>query len=313
VGRADLLYAGIDKRVYELRRIDNHRWRWTDIGAGLPPAPVYDLSAQPVTDRAGRQLVLIRSAVASRGIYESARRPGDEMVSPPESLYMRNSTLDLRWLSTDTEVPGTLSRRTNGCGTGKAPTSSSTRAIHQGTASAPSGTSRDPEASFPLTHIQFELLGDNSRAVPAGSRAWVDVQVHNRHHTASGPVSVWALACPAAAGVPSPWKAVGNPQVVEGIKADRPRIVSWSWSVPTLPPRDDRRPFLSRSFHSLRREPFACRNGGLGRRLRREPAGCSKEPPLSRPCLVPRRRHDRFLRRKRRRRHEQSRVSQPHA
>ena len=77
------------------------------------------------------------------------------MVSPPESLYMRNSTLDLRWLSTDTEVPGTLSRRTNGCGTGKAPTSSSTRAIHQGTASAPSGTSATPRLH---SHLRISSL-----------------------------------------------------------------------------------------------------------------------------------------------------------
>jgi hypothetical protein len=123
----------------------------------------------------------------------------------------------------------------------------------------------DPEGTTPLSHVQFDLLNDNSENLPGSDSAMVHVQVHTRSTALVNGVSVWAVYASAAAGVPglnrsawssdmfkfwdqfqasgaivpnlpsdSPWHSVGAPIVLPGFDASHPQVASWSWTVPLL-------------------------------------------------------------------------------
>lgn len=261
---AQWLYASHATRVYRLTA-SGGTWAWTDISEGLPGGWIYDLTAVATNAPSGPP-VLLRAAIPTRACFEAdARQVG---ADPAIALYVRDHPQDLGWGTSSIEgiadpyAPDTtlwhymcadvkIDARENAAG----------GPIYQ----------TDPEGNPipPLDHVRFDQLVDNSSNLPQNDVARVHVQVHNRSRVPSGDVTVWAVYCNAAAGVPalsastsagnafpfwsqfqaggaivpalpsdSPWKAVGPPQVVTAVDASNPRVASWTWTVPTLPSGD---------------------------------------------------------------------------
>ncbi len=256
---ANTLYAASGGHVYRLV-LAAGTWTWTDISPGLPGPEIQDLWIGNI-DTAASPKVLLRAAVASRGMWETDVTVG--AGDPPARPYVRDHFLDQGWLvpSPDNLVnpfsPGDgMSVFHYQC--------ADIKIDAQQPGSSPFFQT-DPEGTSPLSHVLFDQLRDNSQNLPQMDAAMVHVQVRNRSYTAINNVSVWAIFCNASAGVPglnrspmlgnnfqfwnqfqaggaivpglpadSPWTSVGAPVVLSGIDAAHPQVASWNWTIPTL-------------------------------------------------------------------------------
>jgi hypothetical protein len=264
---SNVLYASNGARIYKLTRA-GASWNWQDISDGLPGQWIYDLVARQLTWGA-QSRVLLRTAIPTRGVWERDVTVG--AAQPAIDLYVRDHTADLGWFTpspdgvTDPYDPTQVLYHYM-CADVKIDARQNRPAAGQ-----PDYYQTDPETPTlpPLDHTLFDELVDNSQNLPQGDQAWVHVQVHNRAAAAAGNVSVWAIYCSAAAGVPSlaasasngnafafwnqfamngtitpnlptdsPWTSVGQPRVLSGIDAAHPQVASWNISLPLLPSGD---------------------------------------------------------------------------
>jgi photosystem II stability/assembly factor-like uncharacterized protein len=276
--QANTFYTSNGAKIHRLNLM-NGSWNWTDISDGLPGAPIMDLSVVNIgTMNAPR--VLLRAATSGRGAWE--RDVTANTVEPALFPFMRANFLDLRRLPA---CP-------NGIPNPYDPQNAAVHVFHYQSPDIKIDAAQldkngaaffqtDPEAPFPLSHVHFTLLKDNSDNVPQADSAWVHVQVHNRGTGAANAVQVWTLYANASAGVPSlsaspmngnkfdfwgqfwnngqivpnlpadsPWKAFGKPQLLAGITATSPKVASWSWTVPTLPNGDPGHYCVAAFIHS---------------------------------------------------------------
>jgi hypothetical protein len=254
--RADRCYASIRNRVYELTN-GAKGWQWVDLSEGLPGTPIYDLWVGDV-GAAGKPVALLRAAATARGIFE--RDVTDGAVEPDSFLYVRANFLDQRRLDV---CPDNAENPYD-------PQNPAARVFHYQSAdvkvdvrNAAGYGQAEPEGTLPLSHVLFDELLDTSGNLPERDAGVVHVQVHNRSRKPADNVQVWVLYANAAAGVPalskspshrnhfsfwsqfqangkivptlptdSPWRAVGPPQTLSGITANRPQVASWSWKIP---------------------------------------------------------------------------------
>jgi hypothetical protein len=261
---SNVLYASNGARVYKLTRSAG-TWDWQDISAGLPGQWIYDLVARRLT-WGSQSRVLLRAAVPTRGIWEREVTAG--ATQPAIALYLRDHPADLGWLTPSPDGVTNPYDPTQVlyhymCADIKLDARQNRPAAGQ-----PDFYQTDPETPSlpPLDHTLFDSLVDNSQNLPQGDQVWVHVQVHNRAPNPAANVSVWAIYCNAAAGVPSlaasasagnafpfwsqfgaggvitpnlpadsPWTSVGVPRVLSGIDAAHPQIASWNITVPVLP------------------------------------------------------------------------------
>lgn len=261
------LYAVLGAYVYQLMLSSEGVANWQDISNGLPGSWIYDLWIGNIGSSESSK-VLLRAVTATRGIWESDVTAG--AIDAPLLLYVRDHLLDPGWLNSSPDgVPNpydpTLTLWHSECADIKID------AQQPGTARTSPFYQTNPEGdTLPLSHVLFDQLRDNSQNLLDVDKANVHVQVHNRSNTATDNVSVWAIYCDAAAGVPalnvspsmsnnfnfwgqfsmigaispnlpsdSPWKSLGPPQILSGIQADSPQVASWNdWSVPLLPSGD---------------------------------------------------------------------------
>lgn len=256
---ANTLYAAAQGRVYRLA-LAAGTWAWTEVGPGLPGPPIQDLWVGNIGSGASPK-VLLRAAVASRGVWETDVTAGTG--DPPARPYVRDNFLDQGWMIPSPDGLVNPFRPADGisvfhyqCEDIKIDTQQP---------GAPAFFQTDPEGALPLSHVLFDQLNDNSQNLPGSDAAMVHVEVHNRSYTALNNVSVWAIYASAAAGVPglnasasmgnafpfwsqfqaggaivpnlpadSPWTAVGLPMVLSGIDAAHPQVGSWNWTIPLL-------------------------------------------------------------------------------
>jgi len=252
------LYAVSGGRVYRL--VASPSWTWTEVGPGLPGPNVQDLWIGNIGGGKTTK-VLLRAAIGARGIWETEVTAG--ATDPPSRPYVRDHFLDQGWLSPSPDGLVNPFRPSDGvsvyhyqCADIK---------IDAQQPGSPPFFQTDPEGTFPLSHVLFDLLNDNSQNLPGSDAAMVHVQVHNRSYTALKNVSVWAIYASAAAGVPglnaspsmsnafpfwnqfqangaivpnlpsdSPWTSVGAPVTLSDIDVTHPKVASWNWTVPLL-------------------------------------------------------------------------------
>jgi hypothetical protein len=261
-----VLYAIHGPDVYRLA-LTNGVWDWQNLsdGAdGLPGQWIYDLWIGNVAPAGTPAKVILRAAIPTRGVWERDVTAG--ATPPPSFLYLRDHLVDQGWLD------GSLGGVPNPyrpaervwhyqCADLKID------ARQRGTAAITDfyQTDTDEGTFLPPNHVLFDQLLDNSAHLPQANEAHVHVQVHNRSRTAINNVRVWAIYCRASAGVPSlrispsqgnnfdfwsqftaagqitpnlpadsPWKPVGPPQTLSGIRAAEPKVASWTWTVPSL-------------------------------------------------------------------------------
>lgn len=265
------LYVADGGRVYLVQRDESGPiWHWTEV-PGLPGPWVLDLwigniggSVSPGQVMAGpAPRTLLRATVPTRGIWECDVTSGGA-EDPAQTLYLRDNLLDQGWLDTSPEGRPNPYRPTEAlwhyqCEDIKvdAPQFAET-----------TGATFYQTDELPLPRHEFDMLRDNSQGLAAGTSTMVHVQVHNRSHTPQK-LSVWAIYCNAAAGVPalnvtesgqpfdfwgqfkadgqiiaglpadSPWTAIGPPQKLSDVDAARPQVASWSWTAPTPPVGDE--------------------------------------------------------------------------
>ncbi len=257
------LYASNGARVYQLT-LSAGVWNWRDISDNLPGQWIYDLWVGNIGSGTAPK-VLLRAGIPTRGIWERDVTAGAS--TPAIALYVRDNLLDQGWLPRSPDgVPDPYNPGDPGstlyhymCMDIKVD------AQQPGTASVAPYFQTDPETPPPITGVIFDELVDNSQNLPGADQAMVHVQVHNRSNTAASGVSVWAIFSNAGAGLQglnvspshgnafkfwsqftvagqiipnlpgdSPWHSVGTPQVISGITAAMPKVVSWNWIVPTL-------------------------------------------------------------------------------
>ncbi len=257
------LYASYGGHVYQLT-LNAGTWNWQDISDNLPRQVILDLWIGNIGTGASPK-VLLRAAIPTRGVWERDVTAG---ATPPAiALYVRDNTLDQGWLPRSPEgVPDPYN-----------PGDTKSILYHYmcadikvdaqvpGTASVAPYFQTDPESPPPITGVLFDELKDNSQNLPGSDQALIHVQVHNRSITPANNVSVWAIYCSAAAGLPalnkspsmgnafnfwsqftgtgqvvpnlpadSPWHSVGSPQILSGIAAAAPKVASLNWTIPTL-------------------------------------------------------------------------------
>ena len=269
-GQSNIKYAANGARVYRLiSEGETSLTTWSDISNGLPGQWIYALWIGNI-GTAEAPTVLLRAAIPTRGVWELDVSP--RVAQSALSLYMRDNFLDIGRLPTPPDgVPNPYAPSDTGqtvfhyqCADIKID------AQQQG--ALPGGAvitffQTDPEDStLPLSHVLFDQLKDNSDNVPSANRANVHVQVRNRGLSTARNVSVWVLSANAGAGLPalnvsassgnnfnfwsqfdgptgqinpampadSPWKPIGNPQILGPIDPPSPQVATWTWTVPTL-------------------------------------------------------------------------------
>ena len=256
---ANTLYAAAAGRVFRLS-LSAGVWTWTEVGSGLPGPQIQDLWIGNIA-ASGPARVLLRAAVASRGMWETEVTAG--ATDPPARPYVRDHFLDQGWLIPSPD--GLVNPFRPGDGVSVFHYQCADLKVDAQQPGSPPFNQTDPEGTLPLSHVLFDQLNDNSDNLPGSDSAMVHVQVHNRSGTALSGVNVWAVYASAAAGVPgldrspsqgdafpfwsqfqpggaivpslpadSPWTSVGAPVVLSGIDAAHPQVASWSWTVPLL-------------------------------------------------------------------------------
>ena len=253
---AGTLYAVSGGRVYRLAGAGG-AFTWAELGPGLPGPHVEDLWIGKIAP----DKVLLRAAVASRGVWETDVTAGAE--DPPARPYVRDHLLDQGWLAPSPD--GLVNPYRPADGVSVFHYQCADIKIDAQQPGPPAFFQTDPEGTLPLSHVLFDVLEDNSQSLPGSDAAMVHVQVHNRSETALENVNVWAIYASAAAGLPSlsksasmgnafpfwdqfqaggaivpdlptdsPWTSVGPPVSLSGIDAAHPQVASWSWTVPAL-------------------------------------------------------------------------------
>jgi hypothetical protein len=264
--QSNVLYAGNGARVYRLTSDGlGSTTAWTDISNGLPGQWIYDLWAGSIGTESEPK-ALLRAAVPTRGMWEIDITAG--ATDSALALYMRDNILDLGRLSRSPDgVPNPYNPSDPGstlfhyqCADIKVD------AQQQATVNGQTITffQTDPEGTQPLSHVLFDELNDNSDNLPSADQANVYVQVRNRGLSVANGVWVWVVYANAGAGLPalnksassgnnfnfwsqfslsgispalpsdSPWKSIGNPVRLDGIKPSNPQVATCSWTVPTL-------------------------------------------------------------------------------
>ncbi|HEV3198644.1 MAG TPA: hypothetical protein VGZ73_12065 [Bryobacteraceae bacterium] len=262
--QASVQYASNGARVYQLT-LASGTWNWVDISDGLPGQWIYDLWVGNIGTDASPK-VLLRAAIPTRAMWERDVTAGTR--DPIISLYVRDNLLDLGWLPISPDgVPNPYD-----------PGNSAATLFHYmcadikvdsrqpDQASSPGFFQTDPENStFPISHVAFDQIKDNSQNLPGNDQALVHVQVHNRSKNKANNVHVWTVFANASAGLPglnvspstsntfnfwsqflssgqiipnlpadSPWKSMGSPITLTGITAPSPQVATWNWTIPTL-------------------------------------------------------------------------------
>lgn len=257
---ANRLFAVQGAHVYDVV-LAGGTWTWTDItgGAsdGLPGTWVYDLWAGNIDRRPGRSKVMLRAAVATRGVYETDITPG--ATAPALAYYLRDNAVDQGWLD---ESP-------SGVPNPRQPAESVWHwqcADIKVDARRPEGFFQtDPEYGSGLPSFMFDVMRDYSEQLPRNTPARVHVAVRNRSRTASTETAwLWVLWTRAGAGLrrlgtaesapdfdfwglftpaginhallpsASRWKQVAPPAAVTGVSADRPLVVTLPWTIPDI-------------------------------------------------------------------------------
>jgi hypothetical protein len=279
-GATDTLYITSGSQAYEVKRAGG-KWNWTAVGSGLPGQPLVDLWVGDV-GAGGTPKLLLRASVVSRGVWEADVTAGPATPDPATRPYLRHQPLDQGWLSPSIE--GQVDPFAPAAGPSLYHWESPDIKIdarRPGTGSGPY-YQNDPENPLPLSHVAFDQFLDNSQNLPQSDQANVHVQVHNRSYAALNAVSVWAIWCRPAGGVPSlaaspsmgnaydfwgqfhpdgsihpglpmdsPWKPVGPPISVSSLDASHPQIATFpNWMVPTLAPGDNGHYCITAFVHS---------------------------------------------------------------
>ena len=250
--QAGVLYASLDGAVYTVT-IAGGTATWTAITDNLPGPLVYDLWIANLETPANPKVIL-RSAVAGRGVYE--RDVTANAAVPSVALYMRAHELDLSWYPTVHDgvidvfaPPGLLYHY-----------ESADIKVDPAQGSPPYYTT-DPENPLPISHVAFDMLSSDASNLPQEDLANVHVKVNNRSLTPQT-VWVWAIYCAGAAGVAalnanppsnnfafwtqfhadgtivpnlpanSPWASIGAPVQLSNISAAQPSVASWNWQIP---------------------------------------------------------------------------------
>ncbi len=262
-----VMFASLGGQVYRLDRGAAAVWTWTEIGGAdgsLPGDWVVDLWAGNVAP-AGGSKILLRAAVATRGLWECDVTPGAIDRNP--FLYVRDNLLDDAWLDPSPVGPNPLNPSQNVYWWQSPDIKVETA---QPVSGQPPILQTDPPAWNPATerlpHDLFGQVRDYSQNLEAGRAARVHVQIHNRCRTAPvHPTQVILLFVNAGAVIPnfdavtgggtfsfwprfaggaidlSAWPAnarwqpiIGGVEILNGITADNPMVVSRDWTVPPV-------------------------------------------------------------------------------
>ena len=251
--QSNLLYAGLDGAVYSVT-IAGGMATWKSLMDNLPGPPVYDLWTANIGTQA-QPIVLLRSAIAGRGVYERNVTPN--ATDPPVVLYMRAHPMDLSWypiVQNDAPNPFAPPQTFHHY-------QSDDIKVDPQTQGNPPYYTTDPENPFPISHVAFNLLSSNASNLPQQDLANVHVQVNNRSTTPQT-VWVWAIYCAGAAGVASlsadppnnnfqfwkqfgvngtiapnlpaasPYVSIGAPVQLNNVVAGNSQVASWQWEIP---------------------------------------------------------------------------------
>ena len=237
-------------------------WDFQNITENLPGEIVYDLWVGFHSLDKREENVILRAGIPTRGVWEKVFNEYGE--DDGIKLYLRDHFLD----------QGLLNRSEDGLTN---PYDPAGKLYHYKCADIKLDTRQpgaegvaaffqtDPEDGFPISHVSFDKLIDNSRNLPGSNQTLVHVQVRNRSTQTANNVYVWAVFCNASSGVPalskstsngdnynfwsqfkvtgeiipalpadSPWTSVGSPVVLNGIDGFTPQIASWLWTTPAL-------------------------------------------------------------------------------
>ncbi len=262
--RKDTLYAVRDSRVFQMS-FSNAAWGWTDISAGMPRAGglpkvllVDDLWIGNINP-SGIAKVILRAALRGRGVWE--KDVTDGAIDSGLALYVRHNVLDQGWLN-----PSSPDRNPfHPLATEYIYQSPDIKidVIQSGQNQVPDFFQHEPEGTFPLSHVLFELLKDHKKDLVPLGQAWVHAQVHNRATAKASHVRAWVLYCNAPKGAIPPldaqkskstfnfwsqftqagqilpvlpqdslWRAVGQPITLQDGDALHPQVASWPWTLP---------------------------------------------------------------------------------
>jgi hypothetical protein len=285
--RDDVLYAAQAGRVFRLRRTAIDLWTWEALSDGLPGALVTQLVAGNLRPRDSIPFSILRAATDGRGVWETVL-PGSSDAAG--SLYLRRTPFDQGWLKTIADgepnpyVPGAgVWHWDSPAIKVEAPQEAGGRTFYQ---SDPEGSgvvfSDGSSPTLSLSPVEFGLIREPSGLLPSGARVRVHVEVNNRSRTPDERVCVWVLwtECGTAlprldetdvvgvrdafwarfgpdgtiAAPPLPemrWQQIADPQFVEQVDVDDPRIASFVWETPTVLPGEAGHYCLAAFVHSV--------------------------------------------------------------
>ena len=257
---ANAFYATRGPRVFALS-FSGGAFTATELTENLPGSSIHDIYAVNVTSPGDSPRVFLRAATAIRGQWEREVTTG--ATTPAHLLYLRDNRLDTRWFghcpdyAPDPYSPGHFVYHWH-CEDIKVEILS---AGHY---------QSDPEATPAMSATQFDVLQNNSEAIPPGAVARVHVRVQNGGTATASGVNVWVLWCKPAGSVPllntspsmgdmflfwgqfsggsitnllpgdSPWHQVAPPSgALPDIPPGESRVASFNWMAPTLGLGDD--------------------------------------------------------------------------
>jgi photosystem II stability/assembly factor-like uncharacterized protein len=260
--RDDTLFASHAGSVYKLEYIGG-KWKWTDMSQGLPGQVINDLWIGFISQDKKEEDVILRAGISTRGVWEYLLTYGEDV--PFSHVYMRDHLLDQGLLL---ESEGGMKNPYDPKQTVRHYHCADIKIDVQqpGKIGVAPFFQTDPEGGKPpFSHILFDQLRDHSQSLAPGLDAFVHAKVNNRSYGTIDNVYVWAIYCNAAAGVPSlsksvsngnnfqfwdqfvspgaiipnlpadsPWKALGDPVVLDGLDVFNPQVASWKWKIPTL-------------------------------------------------------------------------------
>jgi hypothetical protein len=266
------LYVANGGRVYRAMR-SGTSWQWSDISGGesdgLPGTWVYDLWAGDIDPRPDHSKVVLRAAIATRGVYETDVTPGAS-EPPLLSLYLRDNPLDLGWLDESPHgVPDPQRPDQKVWWWQCADIKVDRKVLAKNAEFFATDPEWNPATEPEMPYALFDMMRDFSQVLVSKKPVRVHVAVRNRSRTPpKKPVWVWLLWTNAAAGVPrlgsrddgqpdfdfwslftaaginaaalpaaSNWKPIGDVATIANVTADHPSVVTRDWTVPEIGPK----------------------------------------------------------------------------
>lgn len=260
----NILYVSHRSSVYKLT-FDSATsiWRWESISASLPGPPIFDIWIANISSIPNQPKLLLRAAVTTRGVWELDLDPRSSATGI--NLYVRHNILDTGYLDESPEGAPNPYNPMERVWHYQSPDIKIDMQKEIPSSGLPFYQT-DPEATpFPIDHIDFGRLKDNSQNLLHTKNANVFVQVHNHTNRSANEINVWILFTRASAGVPSLpdnfwsqfnqngriipnlsilsaslWRQIdgASPFQINEIKASSPKVANWNWIIPRLDPSD---------------------------------------------------------------------------